>query len=197
MMTADKRVMLIIIFMLTGMISFHAEGMGIGQRDQVRPNVIVIMTDDQGNDVGYQGNPHVNTPNIDKFAKQAVRLSNFHQMPMCTASRAALMSGKYGQQTGAWRTSLGRTMMRSDNITIAEAFKANGYATGQFGKWHLGDNWPMRPQDQGFDEVVGLRCGAVGQIADYWGGSVLRHGQVRPVFLGKFSLGWRVIKCRF
>ena len=133
------------------------------------PNVIVIMTDDQGNNVGFQGNPHVTTPHIDRLAEQSVRLTNFHQMPMCTASRAGLMSGQYAEQTGAWRTSLGRTMMRGDTYTIAEAFKAGGYATGQFGKWHLGDNWPMRPQDQGFDEVVGLRCGAVGQIADYWG----------------------------
>ena len=133
------------------------------------PNVIVIMTDDQGNNVGYQGNPHVTTPHIDMLAEQSVRLTNFHQMPMCTASRAGLMSGKYAEQTGAWRTSLGRTMMRGDTYTIAEAFRDNGYVTGQFGKWHLGDNWPMRPQDQGFDEVVGLRCGAVGQIADYWG----------------------------
>jgi len=134
-----------------------------------QPNVIVIMTDDQGNNVGFQGNPHVTTPHIDKLAEQSVRLTNFHQMPMCTASRAALMTGKYAEQTGAWRTSLGRTLMRGDNFTIAEAFQTHGYATGQFGKWHLGDNWPMRPQDQGFDEVVGLRCGAVGQIADYWG----------------------------
>ena len=134
-----------------------------------RPNVIIIMTDDQGNNVGFQGNPHVNTPHIDKLASEGVRLSNFHQMPMCTASRAGLMSGQYAEHTGAWRTSLGRTIMRGDVYTIAEAFRDNGYATGHFGKWHLGDNWPMRPQDQGFDEVVGLRCGAVGQIADYWG----------------------------
>ena len=134
-----------------------------------KPNVIIIMTDDQGNNVGFQGNPHVTTPHIDKLASEGVRLSNFHQMPMCTASRAGLMSGQYAEHTGAWRTSRGRTMMRGNTYTIAEAFKDNGYATGQFGKWHLGDNWPMRPQDQGFDEVVGLRCGAVGQIADYWG----------------------------
>jgi arylsulfatase A-like enzyme len=138
-------------------------------KDTSRPNVIVIMTDDQGNNVGYEGNPHVRTPHMDKMASEAVRLTNFHQMPMCTASRAALMTGKYAEQTGAWRTSLGRTLMRADNLTIAEAFKANGYETGHFGKWHLGDAWPMRPQDQGFDEVVGLRCGAISQIADYWG----------------------------
>ncbi|VGO19635.1 arylsulfatase [Pontiella sulfatireligans] len=134
-----------------------------------KPNVIVIMTDDTGNNIGFQGNPHVNTPHIDTLAKQSARLNNFHQMPMCTASRAALMTGKYAERTGAWRTSLGRTLMRGDNHTMAEAFKDNGYATGHFGKWHLGDNWPMRPQDQGFDDVVGLRCGAGGQIADYWG----------------------------
>ena len=141
----------------------------LGSNAPSKPNVIVIMTDDQGNNVGYEGNPHVRTPHMDKMAGEAVRLTNFHQMPMCTASRAALMTGKYAEQTGAWRTSLGRTLMRTDNFTLAEAFKANGYATGHFGKWHLGDAWPMRPQDQGFDEVVGLRCGAVGQIADYWG----------------------------
>jgi arylsulfatase A-like enzyme len=133
-----------------------------------RPNVIVIMTDDTGNNIGFQGNPHVSTPHIDQLASEAVNLSNFHQMPMCTASRAGLMSGQYAEQTGAWRTSLGRTMMRGETYTIAEAFKDNGYATGHYGKWHLGDNWPMRPQDQGFDDVVGLRCGAVGQIADFW-----------------------------
>ena len=60
-------------------------------------------------------------------------------------------------------------MMRGDVYTIAEAFRDNGYATGHYGKWHLGDNWPMAPQDQGFNDVVGLRCGGIGQIADYWG----------------------------
>ena len=59
--------------------------------------------------------------------------------------------------------------MRTEEVTIAEIFRENGYATGQFGKWHLGDTWPFRPQDQGFDEVVGLLCGGIGQIADYWG----------------------------
>ena len=134
-----------------------------------RPNVIVIMTDDTGNNIGYQGNPYVTTPHIDSLATEGVSLSNFHQMPMCTASRAGLMSGQYAEHTGAWRTSLGRTMMRGDVYTIAEAFRDNGYATGHYGKWHLGDNWPMAPQDQGFNDVVGLRCGGIGQIADYWG----------------------------
>ena len=136
------------IILLIGFLAINASA--------AKPNVIIIMTDDQGNNLGYEGNPYVKTPNMDRVAMSSVRLDNFHQMPMCTASRAALMTGKYAEYTGAWRTSLGRTLMRGDNFTIAEAFKANGYTTGQFGKWHLGDNYPMRPMDQGFDEVVGL-----------------------------------------
>ncbi|VGO16276.1 Arylsulfatase [Pontiella desulfatans] len=100
-----------------------------------RPNVIVIMTDDTGNNIGYQGNPHVKTPHIDKMASEGVSLSNFHQMPMCTTSRAGLMSGQYAEHTGAWRTSLGRTMMRGDVYTVAEVFRDHGYATGHYGKW--------------------------------------------------------------
>ncbi|WDE96519.1 sulfatase-like hydrolase/transferase [Lentisphaera profundi] len=145
-------------------------GLSLLGAETPRPNVIIIMTYDQGyGDLGCHGHPFIKTPNIDNFAKTSLRLSNFHQMPMCTASRAALMTGKYAEQTGAWRTSLGRTMMRGDNITLAEVFKDQGYKTAHFDKWHLGDQWPSNPQGQGFDEVLGLRCGAIGQIADYWG----------------------------
>ena len=150
-MTGDNRNRFLAIVLLVGMLHPAAPSIAAGED---RPNILLIMTDDQGNNVGFQGNPHVTTPHIDRLAEQSVRLTNFHQMPMCTASRAGLMSGQYAERTGAWRTSLGRTMMRGDTYTIAEAFKAGGYATGQFGKWHLGDNWPMRPQDQGFDDVV-------------------------------------------
>ena len=81
------------------------------------------------------------------------------------------MTGKYAEQTGACGGRVwGVLLRRADNVTIAEAFKANGYETGHFGKWHLGDAWPMRPQDQGFDEVVGLALAErLVEIADYWG----------------------------
>ena len=154
------------------------------------PNVIVIMTDDTGNNIGYQGNPYVTTPHIDSLAIEGVSLSNFHQMPMCTASRAGLMSGQYAEHTGAWRTSLGRTMMRGDVYTIAEAFRDNGYATAHYGKWHLGDNWPMAPQDQGFNDVVGLRCGGIGQIADYWGNDYFDDTYYRNGKPEKFDGYW-------
>ena len=73
----------------------------LGSNAPSKPNVIVIMTDDQGNNVGYEGNPHVRTPHMDKMAGEAVRLTNFHQMPMCTASRAALMASCSFITTGA------------------------------------------------------------------------------------------------
>lgn len=133
------------------------------------PNVIIIMSDDQGNNLGCLGNPWLKTPNIDKFADESVKLTNFHQAIMCTPSRTALMTGKYSLRTGAWRTSVGRSNMRTEEITIAEVFKENGYATGQFGKWHLGDTWPFRAQDQGFEETVNFKCGGISQISDYWG----------------------------
>lgn len=140
------------------------------QNKSSRPNVILIMTDDQGySNLGCQGHPNIKTPNIDKFAEDAISLTHFHTELLCAPSRAALMTGRYSARTGAWRTSAGRALMRSEEITIAELFKASGYQTGHFGKWHLGDNFPFRSEDQGFDEVVVHRSGGVGQLVDYWG----------------------------
>ncbi len=134
-----------------------------------RPNVIVIMTDDMGNNIANLGNPWLKTPNMDKLGRESVHLTNFHQDMMCTPSRASLMTGKYALNTRAWRTSVGRSHMPTEEVTIAEVFKENGYKTGNFGKWHLGDQWPFRAMDQGFDETVNLKCGGIGQISDYWG----------------------------
>lgn len=136
---------------------------------KTKPNVIIIMTDDMGNNLGNLGNPWLNTPNIDKLSEESVLLTNFHQDLLCTPSRASLMTGKYSLRTGAWRTSIGRSNMRLEEITVAEVFQKNGYRTGSFGKWHLGDVWPFRSIDQGFEEAVNLNCGGIGQISDYWG----------------------------
>ncbi|MCK4922096.1 MAG: arylsulfatase [Bacteroidales bacterium] len=155
-----------VLFLLTPII-WHPTQKLFAQDE--KPNVIVIMTDDQGNNLGIKGNPWLKTPEIDKFANDAVSLTNFHQATMCTPSRAALMTGKYPLRTGAWRTSVGRSHMPTEEITIAEVFNENGYKTGQFGKWHLGDVWPFRPADQGFDEVVRFGTGGISQVSDYWG----------------------------
>ncbi|MBK3519472.1 arylsulfatase [Carboxylicivirga marina] len=151
------------------LVSLIISSLGFAQRNIKKPNVIIIMTDDQGNNLGCLGNPWLKTPNIDKFVNESVQLTNFHQAIMCTPSRTAMMTGKYSLRTGAWRTSVGRSNMRTEEVTIAEVFKENGYATGQFGKWHLGDTWPFRAQDQGFEETVNFKCGGISQISDYWG----------------------------
>jgi arylsulfatase A-like enzyme len=134
------------------------------------PNVILIMTDDQGyGDLGCHGNPILRTPNLDRLYRESVRLTDFHVSPFCTPTRAALMTGRYPARTGAYRTSSGRTMMHLDERTMADHFGDAGYVTGMVGKWHLGDNAPHRPQDRGFQDVVWHRCGGVGQASDYWG----------------------------
>ena len=135
-----------------------------------RPNVVLVMTDDQGyGDVAAHGNAMINTPNMDALYRQSVRLTDFHVDPTCSPTRSALMSGRYSTRTGVWHTIMGRSLMSTDELTIAEVFKAGGYRTGMFGKWHLGENYPLRPQDQGFDYVVCHGGGGVGQGPDWWG----------------------------
>ena len=147
------------------------------------PNVIVVMTDDQGyGDLGCHGNPILKTPNLDRLYAESVRFTDFHVSPFCTPTRAALMTGNHPGVTGAYRTSAGRTMMHPSEKTIANLFSENGYKTGMFGKWHLGDNAPNRPQDRGFQDVVWHRCGGVGQASDYWGNNYFddSYERVRP-----------------
>ena len=134
------------------------------------PNVILVMTDDQGYaDLGCTGNPWIQTPNIDAFHDEAVRLTDFHVSPLCTPTRGALMSGRRPVRNGAWATCWGRSILGKDETTMADVFAANGYRTGMFGKWHLGDNYPYRPQDRGFQKVVAHKGGGVGQTPDFWG----------------------------
>ncbi|MEM6507734.1 MAG: arylsulfatase, partial [Planctomycetota bacterium] len=135
-----------------------------------RPNVILIITDDQGyGDVGAHGNTILKTPNLDVLHSQSIRLTDYHTDPTCSPTRAALMTGRYSTRVGVWHTINGRSMLPSEELTLAEVFKANGYKTGMFGKWHLGDNAPMRPMDQGFEHVVWHKGGGVGQGPDYFG----------------------------
>jgi len=134
------------------------------------PNVVLVMTDDQGyGDVGAHGNTMIRTPNLDKLHGQAVRLTDFHVDPTCSPTRSALMTGRYSTRTGVWHTIMGRSLMYHDEVTVADVFKANKYQTAMFGKWHLGDSYPMRPQDRGFDEVLAHGGGGIGQTPDYWG----------------------------
>lgn len=135
-----------------------------------RPNVILVMTDDQGyGDIGAHGNEMIRTPHLDRLHHESVRLTNFHVDPTCSPTRAALMTGRYSTRSGVWHTIQGRSLMSSDETTLADMFLANGYRTGLFGKWHLGDNAPLRPQDRGFQRAVYHGGGGITQTPDWWG----------------------------
>ncbi len=138
---------------------------------QTQPNVVIIMTDDQGwGDFGHHGNPVLETPALDQLARQSARLAEFYVHPVCTPTRSALMTGRYPQRTRAFDTWVGRAMLDPAEVTIAELMREAGWATGIFGKWHLGDCYPMRAMDQGFDEALVIRGGGIGQPADPEGG---------------------------
>lgn len=134
-----------------------------------KPNVLVVITDDQGyGDIAAHGNSLIKTPNLDRLYQQSLRLTNFHVDPTCAPTRSALMTGRYSTRTGVWHTIMGRSLMDTNEVTLGEIFQSNGYRTGLFGKWHLGDNYPLRPQDQGFETVVQHGGGGVGQTPDDW-----------------------------
>ncbi len=157
----------------TGMLSVLPGCSAVGQSTAAKrksPNVILVMTDDQGyGDLRCHGNPVIQTPNLDRLYTQSIRLTDFHVGPTCSPTRAALMTGRYCNRTGVWHTIMGRSLLRKDEVTIADVFSTGGYRTGIFGKWHLGDNYPFRPQDRGFAEVLIHGGGGVGQGPDYWG----------------------------
>jgi arylsulfatase A-like enzyme len=135
-----------------------------------QPNVVLVMSDDQGyGDLGCHGNTMIRTPNLDRLHDESVRLTNFHVDPTCSPTRAALLTGRYSTRTGVWHTVMGRSLLYPDEVTLADVLSKAGYRTGIFGKWHLGDNYPLRPQDRGFEEVLVHGGGGVGQTPDYWG----------------------------
>jgi arylsulfatase B len=130
---------------------------------------VFVLADDGGyGDLACHGNSYVQTPNLDTLREESTRFTDFHVSPCCSPSRAQLMTGRYPNRTGVWHTVLGRSLLHRNEVTMADAFRANGYRTALFGKWHLGDNYPYRPQDRGFEEVLSHGGGGVGNLPDYW-----------------------------
>ncbi len=140
------------------------------ERQADRPNVIIVLTDDQGiGGLSCHDNPYLKTPCLDNFYEESVRMTDFHVSSVSTPTRGAIISGRYPIRNGAWATFKGRDILSRTSPTIAELFRDGGYSTAMFGKWHLGDNYPSRAVDCGFDYVVNHRAGGVGELSDYWG----------------------------
>lgn len=129
-----------------------------------RPNIIFVMTDDQGmGDLSCMGNEIVRTPHIDSFYAGSTRFTDFQVSPTCAPTRAALMSGRFPFKVGITHTILQRERMAQEVYTLPQMLKSAGYATGLFGKWHLGDEPEYLPQSRGFDEVLMHGAGGIGQ----------------------------------
>jgi arylsulfatase A-like enzyme len=138
--------------------------------EATRPNIVFVLTDDQGyGDLGCHGNPVIQTPQLDAFYNESAHLTDYHVGPTCAPTRAGLLTGHYHNSTGVWHTIGGRSLLRKDEWSLATALSEAGYVTGIFGKWHLGDNVPYRPQDRGFQHTVVHGGGGVAQTPDYWG----------------------------
>ncbi|HAK97144.1 MAG TPA: hypothetical protein DCM87_19685, partial [Planctomycetes bacterium] len=134
-----------------------------------RPNVIVVITDDQGyGELSSHGNPVLRTPHLDRLRSESVRFADFHAAPMCTPTRGQLMTGRDALRNGAMNVSSGRTLLRRGIPTMADLFAASGWRTGLFGKWHLGDAYPYRPQDRGFHESIWFPSSHIGSLPDAW-----------------------------
>ena len=153
---------------------------------QAPPNVILIMTDDQGyGELSCHGNPILKTPHMDELHAESIRLTDYHVAPMCTPTRGQLMTGLDAARNGAVNVSSGRALLRSDVPTMGDFFTSAGYRTGIFGKWHLGDNYPYRPEDRGFQETLWFPSSHIGAVPDFWGNDYfddvyIRNGKRQP-----------------
>ena len=160
-----------------------------GVFSQEFPNVILILTDDQGyGDYAIHGNPILKTPALDKLYNESVRLTDFHVAPMCSPTRGQLMTGMDALRNGATAVCQGRSMIRNDIKIMPEYFAESGYSTGHFGKWHLGDSYPHRPQDRGFQETLHHPAWGITSLADHFGNTYwdpyLNHNGIEQRYTG-------------
>ena len=159
-----------------------------------KPNVLILLSDDQGyGDIGAHGNPVLKTPALDKLHGESVRLTDFHAAPMCTPARGQLLTGLDALHNGATSVTAGRALVRRGIPTMGDVFSANGYATGVFGKWHIGDMYPFRPMDRGFQEAKyfhGFGLSSAPEFDnDYFNGRY-RHNGVEKRFPGYCTDFW-------
>lgn len=133
------------------------------------PNVLLMVMDDMGyGDLSCHGSPFIKTPNLDSLHADALRFTNFHVTPMCSPTRGQLLTGCDSMRNGASIVASSRMMVRAGLPMMPEMFAAAGYATGLFGKWHLGENHPHRPQDRGWQESLWFPIQEIGSVSDFW-----------------------------
>jgi arylsulfatase A-like enzyme len=153
---------IVVVLILHGTIADHAAIAGVPL--PARPNIILVMTDDQGyGEMACHGNPIIKTPNLDRIHRESLRFTDFHVSPTCSPTRSSLMTGRHEFRSGVTHTILERERMSLKSVTIAQVLQSAGYATGIFGKWHLGDEAAYQPGRRGFDEVFIHGCGGIGQ----------------------------------
>jgi len=151
-----------------------------------KPNILIVITDDQGyGELSCHGNPVLKTPHLDKLHAESVRFTDFHAAPMCTPTRGQLMTGLDAFRNGAMNVSSGRTLLRRELPTMPQFFSRAGYRAGMFGKWHLGDAYPYRPEDRGFDEALWFASSHIGAVPDTWENdyfddTYIHNGQRKP-----------------
>lgn len=149
----------VVVFALAATLAVPAES--------APPNVVIFLADDAGwGDYSQSGNTQVRTPRIDSIAKGGVSLDRFYVCPVCSPTRAEFLTGRYHPRGGVRGVSTGQERLNLDEKTLADAFKAAGYATGAFGKWHNGSQWPYHPMARGFDEYFGHTSGHWGEYFD-------------------------------
>jgi arylsulfatase len=154
---------LVLLTVIVGLATVRANSPAAAD-EPVRPNIVLVITDDQGfGELGCHGNPIIKTPNLDRLHAESVRLTDFHVSPTCSPTRCSLMTGRHEFRSGVTHTILERERMSLKATTIAEVLKSAGYATGIFGKWHLGDEAPYQPGRRGFDETFIHGAGGIGQ----------------------------------
>ena len=131
------------------------------------PNIIIMVSDDQGyGDLGFTGNPWVSTPNIDGLAGEGATFRHFYVSPVCSPTRAELLTGRYYPRGGVYGTSAGGERLDLDEITLSDVFSSAGYATAVYGKWHNGQQYPYHPNGRGFDDFYGFASGHWGSYFD-------------------------------
>jgi len=131
------------------------------------PNVVVLLADDAGwGDYSFNGNRQVATPHIDGIAKAGAHFDRFFVQPVCSPTRSEFLTGRYHRRLGVYGVSTGQERMNPDEKTVADSFKAAGYVTGLFGKWHNGSQWPYHPLARGFDTFWGYTSGHWGEYFD-------------------------------